>query len=178
MTRLLPILVSGAAAVVLATAGCGSSTSALARENAALSERSDNAMLQFAHCMRAHGINMRDPFHRPGHSGLSIDLPTQSPATKSAYAACGHILQPIIQMKEAHAPQMPAANRVALVRYAECMRTRNVPMLDPDRFGNLNLGNVPGIAVGFGRYTPQFHLADAQCRHLLPAGLHDNGTGP
>jgi hypothetical protein len=175
MRHLLPLITLTAAAV----AGCGGSTP-LNSADARLAAQSDHAMLQFARCMRAHGVQMQDPFHRPGHAGLSIDLPTQSPATKSAYGACGHIVDPIIAMKMSHAPVIPAATHVDLVRYAECMRTHDVPMLDPDRFGNLNLGNVPGMANGFGRYTPQFHQADAACRHLLPASVvgRDNGTGP
>jgi hypothetical protein len=174
MTRQLSLVAVAAAAVAL-LAGCGSGTTS---QNEALSAQSDRAMLQFAHCMRGHGVSMQDPFHRPGHTGLSIDMPEQSPATRSAYGVCGHILQPIIEMKMAHAPAIPASTRVALVHYAECMRTRGVPMLDPDRYGSLNLGNVAGIANGPGRYTPAFHQDDAYCRHLLPAGLHDNGTGP
>lgn len=27
-------------------------------------------------------------------------------------------------------------------------------------------------------YSPQFRAADAACRHLLPAGVHNDGTGP
>jgi hypothetical protein len=58
------------------------------------------------------------------------------------------------------------------------MRAHDIPMLDPDRFGDLNLGNPPGISSDFGRYSPQFRSADTACRHLLPAGVRDDGTGP
>ena len=51
-------------------------------------------------------------------------------------------------------------------------------MLDPTSFGALNLGRPPGVSGDFGRYTPQFRSADTACRHLLPAGVHDDGTGP
>ena len=54
----------------------------------------------------------------------------------------------------------------------------DIAMLDPNSFGALNLGPVPGITNDFGRYSPQFRAADAACRHLLPAGVHDDGTGP
>jgi hypothetical protein len=175
MTRLIPIL---AVAAILAT-GCGGSTAANT-EASALAHAGDMNFINFTRCMRAHGVAMSDPFHRPGHSGLSIELPTQSPATKSAYGACQHFIQPVIAMKMAHAPHLAPASRLALVHYAECMRTRGIPMLDPDQFGNLNLGNVAGIANGPGRYTPQFHLADRLCRHLLPVSVagRDSGTGP
>jgi hypothetical protein len=30
----------------------------------------------------------------------------------------------------------------------------------------------------FGRNSPQFHAADAACRHPLPPGITDDGSGP
>jgi hypothetical protein len=68
--------------------------------------------------------------------------------------------------------------RLALIHYAECMRTHAVPMLDPNPLGQLNLGNVAGISNGFGRYSPQFRTADQACRRVLPTTVHDDGTGP
>ena len=65
-----------------------------------------------------------------------------------------------------------------VVNFARCMRGHDIAMLNPDSSGNLNLSNVPGISGDFGRYSPQFQAADTACRHLLPAGVHDNGTGP
>jgi hypothetical protein len=136
-------------------------------------------MVHFAQCMRSHGVTMSDPYHRPGHSGLSIDMPPQDAATRPAYTACNHFMQPIIQAKQAGAVGAVTAPRLAaLTRYAECMRARDIGMLDPTSAGQLNLGNVPGITSDFGRYSPQFRAADTACRHLLPAGVSDNGTGP
>ncbi len=141
-------------------------------------EQSDLDMVHFTRCMRSHGVAMSDPFHRPGHAGLSIDLPTQDAATQAAYTACKHFIEPIIEAKQAGATALPAAQLAALTRYAECMRGRDINMLDPTSGGQLNLGTVPGITSDFGRYSPQFRAADAACRHLLPAGTGDNGTGP
>jgi hypothetical protein len=166
---------AAALALAVAIGGCGSS--AAGTGSAALSG-GDTDFLNFTHCMRAHGVQMQDPYHRAGHSGLTLSMPTPSPAEKTAYGACEHFIQAVIEMKMSHAPRIPASARLALIHYAECMRSRGIPMLDPDQFGSLNLGNVPGIANGPGRYTPPFHFADQECRHLLPAGIRDNGTGP
>jgi hypothetical protein len=142
-------------------------------------EQSDLDMIHFARCMRSHGVTMPDPFHRPGHAGLSIDMPTQDATTRPAYTACGHFMQPIIQAKAAFGkPSLSAADMAARTSYAECMRGHDIPMLDPDSNGDLNLGTVPGIASDFGRYSPQFRAADSACRHFLPAGVADNGSGP
>ena len=72
----------------------------------------------------------------------------------------------------------PPAEMPHLIAYARCMRAHDIAMLDPNSSGALNLGQVPGIDNDFGRYSPQFRAADAACRHLLPAGVHDDGTGP
>ena len=141
--------------------------------------QSDLDMVHFARCMRSHGVAMSDPFHRPGHTGLSINMPSQDAATRPAYAACNHFMQPIIQAKQAGAAaQLSPTRLAALTRYAECMRSHDIGMLDPTTSGELSLGNVPGITSDFGRYSPQFRAADTACRHLLPAGVQDDGTGP
>jgi len=140
--------------------------------------QSDRDMISFARCMRAHGVQMRDPFHRAGHSGLSIGIPPQTAANRPAFSACMHFLQPIMQMKNAHAAAVAAPMMHQLTEYARCMRSHDIGMLDPTPQGQLNLGRVPGITSNFGRYSPQFRAADAACRHFLPASVHDDGTGP
>jgi hypothetical protein len=138
----------------------------------------DEDLVNFARCLRAHGVDEPDPQHVPGHSGLSVEIPQASPSTNGALAACNHFVAPIQQMKQAHARQQLASWLPGLTRYAQCMRAHDIPMLDPGANGQLELGNVPGITNDFGRYSPQFRAADAACRHLLPAGVHDDGTGP
>ena len=140
--------------------------------------QSDQGFVGFARCMRSHGVAMSDPFHRPGHQGLSIDLPTRDSATRAAYGACNHFIETTIQAKQAGAAAQAAPHLPALTNYASCMRSHDISMLDPTPQGMLNLGNVPGISSSFGRYSPQFRSADTACRHLLPAGVHDDGTGP
>ena len=141
-------------------------------------QQSDQDMISFARCMRSHGVQMSDPVHRPGHAGLSIDLPTRDSATSAAYAACTHFIQAIIQVKAAGAASQAAPHLAALTRYAQCMRSHDINMLDPTPQGELNLGTVPGVTSDFGRYSPQFRAADTACRHFLPAGIRDDGTGP
>jgi hypothetical protein len=169
---------SGPGSAPVASLAAGS---AQARHGAAAqltTEQSDLDMIHFARCMRSHGVAMSDPFHRPGHTGLSIGMPTQDAATRPAYAACTHFIQPIIQAKAGAQAQLPASRLAALTRWAVCMRSHDISMLDPTSAGQLDLGTVPGITSDFGRSSPQFHAADIACRHLLPAGVSDNGTGP
>jgi hypothetical protein len=138
----------------------------------------DQDMLAFTRCMRSHGVQMSDPFHRPGHAGLSLELPERNAASAAGYAACTHYIQAITQAKAGAAASEAAPHMAALTRYARCMRSHDIPMLDPTPQGQLGLGHVPGITSSFGRHSPQFLAADAACRHFLPADVHDDGTGP
>jgi hypothetical protein len=183
------VAVAGAAAVL--AAGCssgghggtpvaslpGHGTAAAAAQPLS-QQQSDQGMISFARCMRGHGVQMSDPVHRPGHAGLSIDLPERGPATNAAYAACTHLIRAMLDLKAAGAAAQAAPQLAALTRYAQCMRGHDISMLDPTPQGALNLGNVPGITSDYGRYSPQFRAADTACRHFLPAGIRDDGTGP
>src|SRR5215469_6137326 len=142
------------------------------------SAQGDRDFVNFARCMRAHGVQMSDPFHRPGHSGLSISLPPHNSATDAAWGACNHFMARTEQLKASAGASRAVANLPALTRWAQCMRSHDIPMLDPTADGQLSLGTVPGINSDFGRYSPQFRAADHACRYLLPAGVNDDGTGP
>ena len=186
--RVLAALAVTAAGVLGAACASGSATSSVAslpghttgtQANGPLSEAQlDQDMVQFTRCLRSHGLSVPDPFHRPGHAGLSVDVPSPGPDTNAALNACNHFIAPIAQMKQAKARQQLASWLPGLTHYAECMRAHDISMLDPGSQGELNLGSVPGITNDFGRYTPQFRAADTACRPLLPAGVHDDGTGP
>ena len=141
-------------------------------------QQGDQNIVSFTRCMRGHGVQMSDPVHRPGHAGLSINMPSRGPATNAAYGACIHFIHANIEAKEAGAASRAAPHLAALTRYAQCMRSHDINMLDPTPLGELNLGHVPGITSDYGRYSPQFRAADAACRHFLPAGVRDDGTGP
>ena len=172
----LPILATIAASVLLFGCG-GSSPSASTSAETAAAVRSDRAMVQFAGCMRTHGVDIPDPYHRPGHSGLTLELP-EGLTGMPAYKTCQRYLAQIIATKEAGARAATAGIRLALVRYAQCMRTHGIPMHDPNAVGQIILGNIPGTSSSVGRYTPSFHAADHDCRYLLPVTIPDNGTGP
>ena len=141
-------------------------------------QQGDQNIVSFTRCMRGHGVQISDPVHRPGHAGLTVDMPSRGPATNAAYGACIHFIQANIEAKEAGAASRAAPHLAALTRYAQCMRSHDINMLDPTPLGELNLGRVPGITSDYGRYSPQFRAADAACRHFLPAGIRDDGTGP
>ncbi len=139
----------------------------------------DQANVNFAHCMRSHGVNFPDPWHVAGHPGLTAEIPVRTNANRSAYNACIHYIAASAGAEGGPPPPpIAAAKLAALTNYARCMRAHDISMLDPDQYGYLNLGNVPGMTHDFGRYSPQFRSADTACRHLLPTGTQDKGLGP
>ena len=188
MARLPAVLLTVAIAELVASAcSSGPGTPSVAGlPGQSTTTQSSDALLQgnqnmvdFTRCMRAHGVQTPDPVHVPGHAGLSfIDLPPKDTTTQTAYGACNHFIQGLTNAKAAGAAAQTASHLQALTNYAQCMRSHDIGMLDPNAQGSLNLGNVPGITSDFGRYSPQFRAADHACRHLLPAGVTDDGSGP
>src|SRR5262245_22796301 len=106
-----------------------------ARSTASASTSLDQAFIDFAHCMRDHGVEFPDPVRRPGHNGLSLDFggSSNSPEFAAANDACQHLLQPVIDMKRnAVAASMTAEKLQALIAYSRCMRDHQIPLVDPD----------------------------------------------
>ena len=142
-------------------------------------QAADQAMINFAHCLRNHGLASEpDPTHVAGHTGLSLEVPARTSSTSDALDACDHFIDTLVETKLAKAAAIAPGRLQALTNYARCMRSRDINMLDPDQYGALNLGHVAGVSSDFGRYSPQFRQADGACRHLLPPGVHDDGSGP
>jgi hypothetical protein len=139
----------------------------------------DRDIVGYTHCLRAHGLSEPDPREEThnGKTGLSFVLPPSSAGDQGALSACNHFIAGLVAAKQAGAQRELASWLPSLVRYATCMRSHDIPMLDPGPQGQLNLGNVPGITSDFGRYSPQFRAADSTCRHLLPHGVRDDGSG-
>lgn len=133
------------------------------------------APLQFAACMRAHGVNVADPTF--GQNGA----PQWSPGTKetlsqnpAAYQACS----PILLRASGGPPQSPptAAQLAQLTRFAQCIRQHGVPDFpDPDpQNGHFHgyaavvqagASPAPGVDPGF---ADAFAAAYQACRQYAP----------
>ena len=167
-----------AARTVASIPGTGSSPHGVSAQPSAGSY--DRDIVNYTRCLRGHGLNEPDPVSEThnGRTGLSFVSPQATAANRPAMAACNHFIAALNAAKAAGARGEQVRWLPALIRYAACMRSHDIPMLDPGPAGQLNLGNVPGITGDFGRYSPQFRSADTACRHFLPAAVHDDGTGP
>ena len=136
------VVASSLAACSLLVAACGSnspssSISGLQPTQAQLQQGHRNAV-RFVHCLRSHGVTQHvpDPSFTPASAyKAALSGAAQSPAFRSAYTACEHLL-----------PSSPPSQRAvpshaqiaALLTFAGCLRSHGFPSFpDPTSSGQL-----------------------------------------
>lgn len=97
-----------------------------------------DAMVEFAECMREHGIDMQDPTVGEG-GGFVIVAPAGGAAGteadredfEAADAACQHILEAVEDSRPQPSPEELAEMQDEALEFAECMREHGVDWPDP-----------------------------------------------
>jgi hypothetical protein len=117
---------------------CGSSGSS--RQGAAAATPSTSRILQFAQCMRQHGVNMPDP----SGPGSTVTIPG-TPVGRQAMNAC----RPY--MPTAPGSQQQAAGQSNMLKMAQCLRAQGINVADPK----------PGMAVMIPKGIGQQQLNQA-----------------
>lgn len=116
------------------------------------------AMLAYAQCMRAHGVDMPDP------NGGAMTFKNVDPATMdAAQNACKSKLKG--QNPKGLSPKEQAQMRDAAVKYAQCMREHGIDMPDPQFSGN---GAVQRLGGNVDPSSAEFQAADKACNKYLP----------
>ncbi len=173
----VPVLAAGA---VVALAGCGGSTSpsvANVGVGATTSqEQLQQQLLQFAQCMRAHGV---PDFPDPSPSGgFQFGANPASPAFQAAHAKCQMLLPERAGIARG-ATTHPSAKWLAqMVAAAECMRSHGVPDFpDPrtsiptDLTAVREVSNIDGVIFVFptslDTQSAAFARAAASCKFPL-----------
>ncbi len=197
-----------AVALAVATAGCGGSPSAdaqvasangtegvkaKAKDAATKKADAEKAGLEFARCMREHGVDMPDPKSGPDGNGFIMVGPSAATATATATAtagepiageglpeefkeadeACRHLLDDLIQDG---GPPMDAEAQDKALKFAKCMREHGVDMPDPDFSGggggfSIRIGGEGG---GIDPGSQTFQDAQKACGGMFGPG----GDGP
>ncbi|HVX31781.1 MAG TPA: hypothetical protein VHA80_01465 [Solirubrobacterales bacterium] len=159
-------------AVVLAA--CGSGAGGGGDDLASREE----AQLEFAECMREHGVDVPDP--KPGQTGVvfgtvkggpagkgktSGGINPEDPATKKALKACESKLPKGQKMS----PQQEEKFKEAALAFSRCMREHGVNMPDPqfDGQGKVAMKIEKG---GLDPSSPAFEEAQEACREKVPGG--------
>lgn len=166
----------GLALCAATLAACGSNASGNGEDAAAQEE----ARLEFAECMRQHGVEMEDP--TPGQKGViiggtgtkgpgkqSTGVNPDDPATKKALAACKGKLGDLGQEPS---PQEQEEFKEDALAFAECMREHGVDMPDPqfDGEGHVQMRIGGRSSSGPSPESPAFQKAQETCQSKLPNG--------
>ena len=142
--------------------GAASKASQQGAEQRAQTKDPDKAMLDFARCMRDHGVDMPDPksgeggtfrFEAPGSGAKMPDEPSFSQADK----ACRHLMG---NAGPQLSPEDQKQMQDAMLAFARCMRDHGVEMPDPQSGG----GIVAKVGEGADPRSPEFQAAEKDCR--------------
>jgi hypothetical protein len=133
------------------------------------------AALEFARCMREHGVDVPDP--TPG-GGITLNAQpgTSMEKIQKAQEACGDILQNAgPQLTE----EQQSAMQDALLDFAKCMREHGVDFPDP-QFGEGGIVTQQnsageGDSGGPNPDDPEFQEAEEACEPALQEALREAG---
>ena len=122
----------------------------------------DKAMLDFARCMRDHGVDMPDP--KSGEGGTfrfeapesGAKMPDES-SFREADKACRHLMG---DAGPQLSPEDQKQMQDAMLAFARCMRDHGVEMPDPQPSG----GIVAKVGEGTDPHSPEFQAAEKDCR--------------
>jgi hypothetical protein len=132
----------------LAVAGCGAGNSAgdstgnASDAPATTAPSFEDAMVDFAACMRDHGVDMPDPVQSSSGDGpqtFAIQIGGTGPSTgggpdpavEEATTACNPILEAAQQNMPKPSAEEEAKMRDQALKFAQCMRDHGVDMPDP-----------------------------------------------
>jgi hypothetical protein len=132
--------------------GAGGGSGSGGGESASVEE----GRLEFAECMRAHGVEMEDP--KPGQN---IDVGgANDPTTKKALAACNGKLGG----QELTSGEDEELKEGALA-FSRCMRDEGIDMGDPKFLGR---GKFLLDIAGLDTESPAFKAAQEACQSKMP----------
>jgi hypothetical protein len=117
----------------------------------------EEASLEFAACLRAHGVEVEDP-----QPGQNVKLPDRGPKTKKALAACQGKLGTSGQELSAEEDEELKEGALA---FARCMRKEGIDMGDPTFLGP---GKFLLDIAGLDTSSPAFEAAQDACQAKMP----------
>jgi hypothetical protein len=133
--------------------GAGVGSGAGGGESASVEE----GRLEFAECMRAHGIEMADP--KPGQN---IDVGgADDPKTKKALAACNGKLGGGQELTSGEDEEL----KEGALAFSQCMRNEGIDMGDPKFLGR---GKFLLDIAGVDTESPAFKAAQEACQSKMP----------
>jgi hypothetical protein len=182
MTRSPLILAAVGAALALGACG-GSNDNGSGAGNKSQGDKAFEGALQFAKCMRDHGIDMPDP-QRVGSGGIKQTMKSGPGTDNAKMQAAQKDCQKYMDVGGGRAVSAAEKAKIqnATLAYAKCMRQHGVDMPDP-KFSSSGGGTTfqlggpgkKGGTTGPNPDSPAFKQADQACHSKL--GAIDKG-GP
>jgi hypothetical protein len=158
-SKLAPAIPVAVAAlfIVLALAACGGGGDS-GDANSSADEDQQEAQLEYARCMREHGVDFPDPVN-----GRFEFRSNRSNETKlqRAQEACRHILEDAMPPVS---EEQQAAEREAVLAFARCMREHGIDYPDPEfpQDGGVLMRTPKGAED-----DPKFERARKACQPIL-----------
>jgi hypothetical protein len=152
----------------VASAGGAGTQTASARPSTSANRQAQ--LLQYAQCMREHGVDMPDPVDNSGQ--VVITMPSGAAQNDSRVKAAMQACQQFLPNGGAP-PTLSPAQLDQLRQYVQCMRDHGIQMADPDpNTGGIQIGNG---STGSGGKTailndPKYKEAQDACQSKLPQG--------
>lgn len=146
-----------------------------ANPSASASADAQTSMLNFAKCMREHGVDMPDPDADGGITIAASGAAVNKSQVDAAQEACKQFMP-----NGGTPPSMSPEDLEQMRKFAQCMRDHGVQMSDPDpNSGGLSIngGAGPGPSGGPGVTKgdkgkalddPNFKAAQEACKDKLP----------
>jgi len=173
-TRVLLAALAATASLVAACGGEGGGASPTATTAANREAANKKAMLAFARCMRANGVDMPDPQFQGGRVTMRAGGPGMDPAKmRTAEKACAKY-RDAVKPPELSAEQKEEFKKAALAN-ARCMREHGIasfpdPTFDENGGAQIKLSRSSGLDPD----DPKFKQAMEACRSTMPgAGTTD-----
>jgi hypothetical protein len=166
---------STSTATSVAAAGGGAASTSTGSSSATYQAR-----LNYAKCLRAHGVNVPDPSANGGPAGGGgggggFRALRSSPNFASASTACAKYRSKAFGFANI-TPAQRAQAQQQLVKFAECMRSQRIDIPDPSTSAGGGFGILRSIP-STERNSPQFQTALKTCSSSLPRFGRGAGGG-
>jgi hypothetical protein len=166
---------------LLVLVACGDSSEGGGGTGSAGGPPDDEARLEFAECMREHGIDIPDP--QPGGGPIQLGGPNaeqggdllNDPEARDALEACQEKLGDA--GPQSISPQQRQEFEDAALRFAQCMRDHGVDVPDP-QFEEGPGGGFGVFQAGGDADSPAFREASQACQDELPQPPGGGPGGP
>jgi len=161
-----PLAAALLAAAALGIAACGDDAEDPAANAASSEDKTRQAQLEFAECMREQGVDFPDPKADGG-----IEVQVKSKAEGEAFQAASEACK---EFREAARPELSEADQQEFkeraLEHARCMREHGIDMPDPEFSAEGGARMRLDRASGVDPESPEFQAAQEECGSDMKMG--------